>query len=164
MKDKIKEYYRTKKGMIGKIYDNQKLTSKHRGHPMPSYTKKELREWMYSQSKFHELYDKWKASGYDRWLKPSCDRIDDYKPYTLDNLQLMTWQENKDKGHRDRRNGINNKYNVAVLQLTLDGEYITEYYSLREAERQTGISHASIYQNCRGIRKTAGGYVWKYKK
>ena len=36
------------------------------------------------------------------------------------------------------------------------------YPSLREAERQTGISHCNISQVCIGKRKTAGKYHWKY--
>ena len=41
--------------------------------------------------------------------KTFVDRLNDYKGYSFDNIQLMTWQENKDKGHRDCLNGINNK-------------------------------------------------------
>ena len=43
-------------------------------------------------------------------LAPSIDRKDDYKPYTFDNIQLTTWQQNKAKGHEDCKNGINNKH------------------------------------------------------
>lgn len=37
----------------------------------------------------------------------------------------------------------------------------TEYYSIREAYRQTGISYNNISEVCKGIRKTAGGYHWQ---
>lgn len=49
-----------------------------------------------------------------------------------------------------------------VLQLSLDGSVIAEFKSTMEAERQTGIK--SIRGVCGGERKTAGGYVWKYKQ
>ena len=49
-----------------------------------------------------------------------------------------------------------------VVQLSLDGTVIAEYPSAMEAERQTGIK--SIHKVCRGEGKTAGGFVWKYKK
>ena len=51
----------------------------------------------------------------------------------------------------------------AVLQYTLDGEFIAEYISTREAERKTKIPNQHIGQCCLGKRQTAGGYVWKYK-
>lgn len=49
----------------------------------------------------------------------------------------------------------------AVMQFSKKGEFITEYFSTQEAKRETGISH--IDTCCRGERKTAGGYIWRYK-
>lgn len=51
-----------------------------------------------------------------------------------------------------------------VIQLTLDGEYVSEYESMSEAERQTGINHRNISMVCSGKRKTAGGYKWILKE
>lgn len=54
------------------------------------------------------------------------------------------------------------KTNVkAVMQFSKKGEFIAEYFSTQEAKRETGISH--IDTCCRGKRKTAGGYIWRYK-
>lgn len=50
-----------------------------------------------------------------------------------------------------------------VQQYTVDGLYITEYPSIREASRQTGIGLNAIGLNLRGKQKHAGCYVWKYK-
>lgn len=50
-----------------------------------------------------------------------------------------------------------------VLQFTLDGEFIREWKSATEAERQTGISHTGISLCCRGKYKQAKGYIWKWK-
>lgn len=50
-----------------------------------------------------------------------------------------------------------------VMQYTLDIEFVTEYPSITEAERQTGISEGNISMCCRGKRKSAGGYIWRYK-
>lgn len=49
-----------------------------------------------------------------------------------------------------------------VFQYTLDGEYVKDYPSVSEGERQTGIKKENISRCCLGIRKTAGGYIWKY--
>lgn len=38
-----------------------------------------------------------------------------------------------------------------------------KYNSIREASNQTQIAISSIVENCKGKRKTAGGYVWKYE-
>ena len=52
----------------------------------------------------------------------------------------------------------------AVNQFTVDGIFIAQYPTVREAERQTGINNSWISGCCRGKYgyKTAGGYIWKY--
>ena len=74
----------------------------------------------------------------------------------------MTWAKNEAKGHRDRKNGINNKMNKSVIQLTLDGKVIKVHHSQNHASRVTGIKQGNINKVCRGIRKTAGGFKWQY--
>ena len=52
----------------------------------------------------------------------------------------------------------------AVNQYTVDGVFIAQYPTIREASRQTGIDDAWISGVCRNKYgyKTAGGYIWKY--
>ena len=50
-----------------------------------------------------------------------------------------------------------------VLQFDKNGNYLNEYLSIKDAERHTGIYKENICRVCRGERKRAGGYVWKYK-
>ena len=50
-----------------------------------------------------------------------------------------------------------------VIQYSKSGEFIAEYYSLKEASRQTGCNLGHICSCCRGERKSTGGYIWKYK-
>lgn len=79
----------------------------------------------------------------------------------------------------------NNKYNCnygsrknvlskAVIQETLDGNFIKEWTSTREIEQTLGFSNTSISACCRGFAKDyhsgkvypvhqAFGYKWKYK-
>ena len=49
-----------------------------------------------------------------------------------------------------------------ILQFTKSGEFIREWPSVREAERELGIAHSSISGCCNGKRKSAGGFVWRY--
>lgn len=51
-----------------------------------------------------------------------------------------------------------------VEQYTLKGEYITTFYNLMEAERQTGISQSNIWSAVSQKSFQAGGYQWKYTK
>ena len=157
------DYRHSKEGIVNKIYNHQIETSKQRKHQLPSYTKDELQEWLFNQPNFDKLYNNWVESGYDKWLKPSTDRKDDYKSYTIDNIQLMTWKENFNKGHNDRKNGINNKQSKAVLQFNINGKLINRYHSMKYAGRVTGFEVKSIRRTCKGERKTAYGFVWRYE-
>lgn len=161
---RVKAYARTKKGIITKIYAHQKASSKQRGHRLPEYTKKELQEWAFSQTLFHELYSEWVNSGYLKRLIPSFDRKCDYIHYCMANIQLMTWGDNHYKSHKDRVNGINNKASKAVYQFTKDGCLVAEYYSTHEAARQTEGHQGHISECCKGKRRSSDGFVWEYKE
>lgn len=49
-----------------------------------------------------------------------------------------------------------------VCQYTKLGQFVAEYVSAREAERQTGINH--IGRCCNGKLNSAGGYIWRRKQ
>lgn len=159
----VSEYYRTQEGLCTKIYYNQKRnTLKKHFEPM-QYSKIELFYWIINQSNFEELYDGWVKSDYNRNYAPSVDRINDYMGYSFHNITLTTWAENKEKGHLDRKYGINNKVNIAVIQLDKKtNKILHKYNSLSEANRATHIDYCCISKVCRGILKSAGGYKWQF--
>lgn len=155
-------YRKTEDGVITRMYSSQKSSSKTRGYKLPAYTKQELITWLYKNG-FKELFDAWVDSGYKKELKPSADRLNDYKSYTFRNIQLITWKENSEKGHADSKAGITKKQLKAVTQYSKDNVFIKEFYSQNEASRQTGIPQSNICNCCKGKHKTAGGFKWYYK-
>ena len=50
-----------------------------------------------------------------------------------------------------------------ILQFSKNGELIAEYSSLTEASRQTGCYQSHICSCCKGERKSARGFIWRYK-
>ncbi len=155
-----KLYHRTKLGLVTTIYSNQKKKSKKRGHPLPTYSKTELKEWLFSQEHFHVLYDNWKRLDFQSVYVPSVDRKDDYIGYTIGNIQLMSWGSNNTKGHSDRKTGKNNKANKTVYQLDKDKNLINTFHSISEAFRATGVSRAGIHSVLSGECKYAHGFIW----
>jgi len=156
--------YRDKTNKIKTIYNAQISHSKIRKHIPPNYTKQELIDWCTSQPLYYKLYRAWRKSNYSKWLAPSCDRIDDYKSYTLDNIQLMTWEENSNKGHYNRKNGkLITKQNKAVVQYNKNGIFIAEYHSIHKASSQTNTSLEGICRCCKKKLKSSGGFIWRYK-
>ena len=66
--------------------------------------------------------------------------------------------------------GLKERMSKPVLQFDLDGNFIREYKSTVEAGKVTGVSIGNISSVCtakrfwwKGIRRQAGGFIWKYK-
>jgi len=84
----------------------------------------------------------------------------------VENLQIVTKKENCNYGTRNKRIAQKNAaqkhlWTKPVRQYDKDGNLIAIYESMLEAKRQTGIDDVNIGRVCRGIRQTAGGYIWK---
>ena len=78
------------------------------------------------------------------------------------NLEWCTPKYNANYGDRNKK--VSEKaHKKKVLQFTLDGEFVREWDSLCEIERQTGFPRTNISACCRGKHKSAYGFVWKYK-
>lgn len=60
--------------------------------------------------------------------------------------------------------GYGNPANQKVAMLDLEtNEVLRIYYSLKEAQEDTGIRYQNISACCRGITKYAGKYKWTYR-
>lgn len=81
------------------------------------------------------------------------------------NLEWVTAKENNNYGTRKKRarKAIVEAQGRAVRQLSRDGELVAEYESLSAACNATGTHVPNIVKCAKGIYKTAGGYIWKYK-
>ncbi len=156
--------YRTQKGVITKIYGQQKRSAIKRNMALPTYSKQELIDAIIIMPLFKTLYKNWVNSNYATNLIPSIDRINDYISYTENNIQLMTWEENNKKSHLDRKEGRNNKGHREVEQFTLKEEYITTFYSIAQAARDTGAQQSNILKCCQFKRTKAAGFKWQYKE
>ena len=53
--------------------------------------------------------------------------------------------------------------NTPVLQFDKQGNFIAEYKSMGEAFNKTGVPGSAICEVCKGRRKSAHKFIWKYK-
>ncbi len=56
-----------------------------------------------------------------------------------------------------------NSNGVPILQLTINDEPVNEWLSMSEAAAKTGLFRQDILKCLKGRRKSAGGFIWKYK-
>ena len=130
-----------------------------------------LRVTLYNRTKKRFLVHRIVAEAFipNPYNKPEIDHINTIRTDNrVENLRWVTHTENMNNPITHTKS-INSKlhytYNMkAVIQTSKDGTFIQEYKCTREAERATNIDHRSINKCCKGIYKTAGGYVWKYKE
>jgi group I intron endonuclease len=69
----------------------------------------------------------------------------------------------KKKVNNTNYSEIGKKHMKVVLQFAKDGIFIREWPSIKEAGETLKIQRADISGCCRGINKTSGGFIWKYK-
>lgn len=111
------------------------------------------------------LVQTWKTHNYPKGLAPSVDRLDDSLGYTLENIQLVTWDTNNEKMYTDRKSCKRvTAQNRRVMQISLTGSVISTFESISMAARSTGITRININDVCRQKKHclTAGGYYWQY--
>lgn len=79
----------------------------------------------------------------------------------ISNLEFCSYSYNVNYGTRNQR--ASDAMSKKVLQYTKDGVFVAEWGGTREAQRQTGVKSCNISLACRGLRKSSGDFVWKYK-
>lgn len=92
----------------------------------------------------------------------NCVRSDN----RLENLKWATQKENCNNPKTIEKYkqwvGGNNGNSKSVLQFTKDGDFIRKWVCITDVKKELGICDSHIGKCCKGFRKSAGGYVWKY--
>lgn len=98
-------YERTKGGKLMRIYRNMlsrvtgvQAAKFHLYRGKSLLPKAQFMEWAMASPQFHALFEVWEASGYDRKLAPSVDRINSSFGYEIENMEWVTHSENSRRG------------------------------------------------------------------
>lgn len=101
--------------------------------------------------------------------KPEIDHINGVKDDNrAENLRWVTSKENFHnpityKRNSESKTGELNHKSRSVIQLTMGNEFVKEWSCMQDIYREHGFSHSHTVQCCKGERKHAYGYKWKYK-
>lgn len=79
----------------------------------------------------------------------------------MENLEWCTEKYNCNYGKRNEK--LSKSKYKSICQYDLDGKFIKEWESGLNIEKETGFNRKNISACCRGVRKTAYGYIWKFK-
>lgn len=84
----------------------------------------------------------------------------------VDNLEWCTQKYNVNYGSRTEKcsKKLINREDLSkiVHQFTKSGEFVREWNSLSDVQREIGYSIGNISQCCQGKRKSAYGYIWSF--
>ena len=100
-----KVYEKTIKGFLMRLYRNmQSRIDGVQKEKYKLYRGKELLDresfywWALGSPEFYQLFGEYKASGYERALAPSVDRVDSRQGYNINNMEWVTMSENSRRG------------------------------------------------------------------
>ena len=139
---------------------------------------------VYSKRKQSELKQALKSNGYlsvdlvsDRKRTVSVHRIvaEAFIPNICNYPVVNHKDEDKTNNNVSNLEWCTQKYNAnygnnpmvknsEVIQMDLQGNYIKSWESMKMAELELNICYQTISAVCRGKKKSAGGYKWKYAK
>lgn len=147
--EKYKSYQRTINGRANSLLQGYRKADKDRNRGECDLTKEWIIEHIFSQPCAH--------CGKTGWDVIGCNRLDDSRPHTMDNVEPCCEECNIELHSIVLRK--------KVYQYTLDGILVAEYSSATEAAIATGFKLSSICKCCSDnyYSKTYKGYIWSYK-
>lgn len=145
------KFRRSPKGILTNIYSHQKSR-----FPV-EYTLKQLHHSFLFNEKFLRLFLEWEKKNYDKQYKPTIDRIDCKKHYTLTNIHCLTWAENRYKQRMEFK-----RIRAKEVKQIMGNKIIKRYKSVSHAVKETGLNQSGISLCLHGRRQFCGGYKWSY--
>lgn len=79
----------------------------------------------------------------------------------VSNLEWITPKDNCNYGTRNERQGLG--HSKPIEQYDLEGNFIKEWDSATQVERDLGFNHSNISKCCLGRYNVAYNYKWKFK-
>lgn len=117
-----------------------------------------------SIKKSYNITDGGEGSSGFKFSKETKKRLSDLRKGTKQSEETIAKRVAKNTG-KIRTDEQKSKTSKSVQQYDLHGNFIMEYFGIREASKQTGINAAHIGDCCNKTvnRKSAGGFMWKFK-
>ena len=172
-----KKHSEETKQKIGKVHKEKhiseetkkKLSSALKGRIMSDEHKQKIREA--SKGRHHSEESKKKMSETKKGLQSGDKHPMFGKHHSEEAKKKMSLARKGKPAHNkgvpmseeQKKKLKNGKTSKKVLQFTLNGEFIREWPSTAECERN-GFDSSFVSSCCRGKYKSAYGYIWRYKE
>lgn len=152
----------------------QKMRISKLGTKLPEEQKRKISESVKKKAQENPLYNRGEGNS-----KISLNKEELHQKYIVENLSLnkcasyfgvakkTIFSNITEYGFKkDKSKWINQVISnpeKTILQFDKDGNFIKEWIGLKSITKEIGINSSNIANCCRGIAKSAGGFIWKYK-
>jgi hypothetical protein len=152
----------------------QKMRISKLGTTLPKEQRKKISESVKLKAKENPLYNR--GGGNSRI---HLDKDSLYQKYIVENLSLnkcanffkvskkTVFTNITEYGFRKEKsfwiNQVKSNPEKTILQFDKDGNFLSEWIGLKNITKKLNINSANIANCCRGVAKSAGGFIWKYK-
>jgi len=153
------------------LYNGMQTRSRRRGHSL-LLSSREFQLWAKEQVDFVANCEKWFASGRQAYskLKPSCNRLNDDKPYTFDNMEMITWGEHLNYTSSSRLDGTGKNNGLIPVMVMKHGLDVYEAFSVADAIRwikpdaNVGSVGLKVTRICKGIgpNRSLYGHTFRF--
>lgn len=155
-KEALIRYRRTSKGLIRNLFSHIKERSFKKGWTV-SFSSEEFYYWVINNERFETIYSAWCESGFLKSFRPSVDRIDCRKGYVYENMQIVTYQFNRDKG--DKEKIILRGKPIIAIDVNNDPKF---YNSIKECAECLKLRPSNISAVLIGQRKRHKNIIFYY--
>lgn len=146
---KAKEIYQTKEGRASALLKAYNKADRDKGRGEGNLTVQWIIDNIFTKKCAHCEKIGWDVIG--------CNRLDNSKPHTKDNVEPCCEDCNKELG-LEYMHKLTSK---TVYQYTLDGELVKVWNSIHECGRN-GFDCSGVSRCCRGLQETYKGFKWSY--
>lgn len=169
MSEKICGIYKITNNINGRIYIGQSIDiyKRWKAHKHKKYSGD-------NDCAIYKAFHKYGLDNFSFNIVEECDpeNLDDREIYYIEKYNSYLGGYNMTRGGNGlgfplseeiRRKTSRSKGGEEIIQLSLNGDYISEYFSISEVERALDIPHENIIKVLNGQYKSAGGYVFVKK-
>ena len=154
----LQNYRKSKKGVLTNTFQHIKERCSKYNREL-DFDLKWLHERFITDPYFIECYEKWISSGMCLNDRPTVDRMDHKKGYLKNNVQILTWKQNRDKSNSEQVQIKSKK----ISKLTASGDLIMNFDSVKLAASSLNISQGLISNVLIGKRNHTHGYKFIYQ-
>lgn len=158
---KDEENTKNKIKFLKKLYYAMSVRSCEKGFGKLPYEKEAFIERYLKHHDFIVLWDEYNRQDKPKELAPSIDRINPRLGYFFENMNFVSWEENKTKGYSELR--MMRGVPIEVYELG-NNEMLMKFDSIQDAAEYTNLPQSNIVKNLNGDREYVDNFYFKRRK